>query len=176
MHPSGLDTADTSGAPVDTGALELEACEQPDLGDGRVFGPKSCTDGICEIVSGTFIMGDANPERPEQCPPRIVELSEFAIDEHEVNNHEWDACVNAGVCVEAPVWCESLVPMQEHDELPVVCISWYEASDYCAWVGRLPDGGRMGKGGTRYRWAIVAMGQPGTVMCNSQLPLCGGLL
>ena len=85
-------------------------------------------------------MGDANPDRPEQCPPRSVELSESAIDEREVSNGEWNACVDAGACVEAPAWCESLVPMQEHDELPVVCISWYEASEYCDWVGgRLPS-------------------------------------
>ena len=130
----GIDTADTQNPMPDTGTIDLDACELPDLGEGRSLGPKSCENGICEVVAGPFIMGDANPDRPEQCPPRSVELSEFAIDEREVSNGEWNACVDAGACVEAPAWCESLVPMQEHDELPVVCISWYEASEYCDWV------------------------------------------
>ncbi len=89
--------------------------------------------------------------------PQIqVELKPFAIDAHEVTNYQYEYCVAAGGCSE-PRFGNALSDDQKSyyaDErfrdYPVVAISWEQANDYCAFLGRrLP---------TEFEWERVAKG------------------
>jgi formylglycine-generating enzyme required for sulfatase activity len=91
------------------------------------------------VPGGAFIVG-CNAAVSEDCyggdrelPAGTETLPGFFIDRTEVTAGAYAACVSAGAC-RAPN-CNSDSP--EH---PVVCVSWNDARDYCAWRGaRLPS-------------------------------------
>lgn len=90
------------------------------------------------VPEGSFIRGrsDGNPdERPE----REVFLSAYYIDETEVTNLYWAACVSAGVCAEPEFTGSpsrfSYYGTDVYKDYPVLYISWNEAQEYCNWRG-----------------------------------------
>ncbi len=109
------------------------------------------------VPAGQFWVGcagstDAQCEEPEK-PGHTMRLESFWIDRHEVTVAEYRACVQASACSSSglgqPVWFNG----EKHPELawacnwgkpgrdshPIDCVSWYQARDYCTWVGkRLP--------------------------------------
>lgn len=112
-------------------------------------------DQMIKIDRGRFTLGcraRRDPEcEPDEQPPRRVYLDSFAIDTYEVTWRKYAECVAAGVCTkvalaQCEVWTgEGFVrgaglPMTFFDpDLPVVCVTWTQAAEYCAWVGkRLP--------------------------------------
>jgi formylglycine-generating enzyme required for sulfatase activity len=65
-----------------------------------------------------------------------VEISAFLIDQHEVTQAEYQACVVAGACVPPR---GSFDPLGRAD-FPVTDVSWDDAVAYCAFAGkRLPS-------------------------------------
>ncbi|WAS91355.1 formylglycine-generating enzyme family protein [Nannocystis punicea] len=108
-----------------------------------------------KIDRGWFVLGCRNRRDP-QCeadekPPRSVRLDSFMIDRYEVTWKDYAACVAGGGCSKvATSRCEvwtgeafvrgaALAPGFLGEDHPVVCATWEQAAEYCAWKGkRLP--------------------------------------
>jgi formylglycine-generating enzyme required for sulfatase activity len=136
----------------------------------------ACADGIeppattemVQISEGLdFLFGSTEPcleGEPIQCsalenipityPTVMVRLKPFAIDVHEVTNLQYSYCVAMGECSEPTYGNTLTVPdyygNSQFDHYPVVNVTFGQATDYCAFVGRaLP---------TEAQWERVAGG------------------
>ncbi|MGM0577842.1 MAG: formylglycine-generating enzyme family protein [Myxococcota bacterium] len=144
-----------------TGITPPEPTEMVEIRDGLTFtfgSDEPCSsDSLasdpfdpCEEGEGTLV--------PETDPAVEVALEPFAIDEHEVTNIQYEYCVEAGGCPELPAFNAVAAEQQEYyridefDDYPVVQVTWEQARDYCAFVGkRLP---------TEFEWERAAKGNP----------------
>ncbi|MFA6317603.1 MAG: SUMF1/EgtB/PvdO family nonheme iron enzyme [Elusimicrobiota bacterium] len=144
--------------------------------------------GMALVPAGDFIMGSPRGEGSEdEFPPHPVHLDAFYIDKHEVTNAQYGRCVQAGACRrpdlgecrvhDGRTWIkgEPLADAFKGDDRPVVCVSWEEAQDYCAWAGR--HGKRLateaewekaaaGPKGHRFPWGYDAPGAKGVFRMN----------
>lgn len=65
-----------------------------------------------------------------------VILDAFWLDQTEVTNTQYEQCVVAGVCNQSAYANDN---NYNGAEKPVIGVSWFDAVDYCKWVGgRLP--------------------------------------
>lgn len=82
------------------------------------------------VPAGAFIRGDATSDSS----PRIVTLSAFWMDRHEVTVGRYMGCVEAAKCTfpGSGPWCT--VTAKDRN-LPVNCVSRDQAHKYCEWVG-----------------------------------------
>ncbi len=132
-------------------------------------------DDMVRIAGGEYLLGDEDPSRKADAPPRRVALEPFMIDRHEVTNREFSAFVRATghvtdaeeagygwvfragesdwQRVEGADWRHPLGPesgIEGLEEHPVVLVSWYDAGAYAGWAGkRLP---------TEAEWEVAARG------------------
>ena len=153
------------GSPMDSSPPEVEPCAEGAVGSGDATGFADCSEGICEVPAGAFLMGVSDPATPDRCPARTVELSAYALDQHEVTVAEWAACEAAGACEALPD-CPSAAPRVEDEELlPATCVDWDQAVAFCDWSGgRLP---------TEAEWERAARGVEGaTYPWGSRSPDC----
>lgn len=90
-------------------------------------------DGMVSIPAGNFTMGD-----DERAPRRDIYVGGFRIDRYEVTVAHYREFLEATGTVNAPEGWDR-VDFALHGELPVAGLDWFDASAYCAWVGkRLP--------------------------------------
>jgi formylglycine-generating enzyme required for sulfatase activity len=115
----------------------------PSLGDTLT----RSVDGMVMVYvpAGEFEIGSG--EFAEDLPVHTVALDGFWIDQTEVTSAQYAQCVTEGECV-APY--DEPGCAADGDDHPVVCVSWHNAADYCAWAGaRLP---------TEEEWESAARG------------------
>lgn len=109
----------------------------PTLGIGStMIGEKGET--LVYVPAGEFTMGsDVNPD--EQ-PIHTVYLDAFWIDQTEVTNKHYKACVDAGMCEppspERSYSHANYYGNSEFDDSPVIYVNWDKANRYCeVWAG-----------------------------------------
>jgi formylglycine-generating enzyme required for sulfatase activity len=100
-------------------------------------GFKECASGcpvMIVVPAGTFSMGSPENEADRQIsegPQHEVTIAEpLAVSRFEATFEEWDACVAAAACPDAPaVW--------RRGPMPVINVSWVDAKKYAAWLVKL---------------------------------------
>jgi formylglycine-generating enzyme required for sulfatase activity len=124
------------GPSVLTAEQEKEKAAKP----GSDF--KECATGCPTMVvvpAGKFMMGSPESEEghdDREAPQHEVTIAKpFAVGRTEVTFAEWDACVAAGACVQAPdsTW--------GRDDRPVINVSWDDAKQYVDWLSRITGKG-----------------------------------
>jgi hypothetical protein len=122
------------------------------------------------VDAGSFIMGcdDVNCDENEK-PAHAVDLDGYYIDRYEVTNAQYQACLNAGACTppqESPYLGPSVYfNVATYANHPVVNVNWFQAADYCTWVGkRLPS---------EAEWEKAARGTDGRIYAwGNDTPTC----
>ena len=96
------------------------------------------------VPEGPFAMGANNGIRNEG-PEHTVSLKAYYIDRTEISNAQWNAYAIA----------EHVRPNLNTPDHPVVNVSWFNADEYCKWLGgRLP---------TEAEWEKAARGTDGRI-------------
>jgi len=115
--------------------------------------PASATAGsMASVPQSTFSMGCNatvdNECRADEKPAHNVTLDAFQIDNTEVTQEEYAACVEAKACNPPSCAWDCSTP-----GLPAGCIDFVQAKAYCVWAGkRLP---------TEAEWELAARGTDG---------------
>lgn len=133
--------------------------------DSRWPQPTPCPaapDGFSCVPGGPFTRGmnlgddshecgqpDMFPENPATHPAQVVWVQTFFMQQREVTNAQYEACVAADVCDQAgPQYVDF-----DADEQAITGVNWFHAQQYCGWIGgRLP---------TEAEWELAARGHDG---------------
>ena len=106
------------------------------------WGTSSCTFDPTPITwisipGGSFEMGSVAAGQVDERPVHTVSVASFELTKTEVTVTQYAACVNDGGACTVPststFWCNWADP--GYEDHPVNCVSWYQAVDFCAWVG-----------------------------------------
>jgi len=154
--------------PVDSGPLPVLRAER--------LSWVSPADGmtLMGIPEGEFWMGSSADDaygEPDEVPLRRVYLDGFWIDQTEVTNAMYEACVRAGACTPltstfAPYSPHPYFGDPAYDDYPVVNVIWDQASAYCTWAGRrLPseaewEKAARGTDARRFPWEWIGVADP----------------
>jgi formylglycine-generating enzyme required for sulfatase activity len=127
------------------------------------FSPGTEPNPMVHIPEGAFPMGRSDRTVTEgqgnqdESPIHRVYVSEFMMDKFEVTNLQYRAFVDATGHRVPRHWKEGGIPPGKENH-PVNYISWFDANDYCHWVGkRLPsesewEKAARGADGLRFPW------------------------
>lgn len=119
-------------------------------------GSRETLDDLSDMVfiePGEFIRG-TNDGKADQGPARTIYLDEYWIDVYEVTNEAYQQFIIATNRSSPDHWAEGRYA-SGRDNHPVVGVTWYDADEYCRYVGkRLP---------TEAEWEKAARGTDGRV-------------
>lgn len=92
---------------------------------------------MVRVPAGAFTMGSDN-RLPDEGPAHRVDLKSYMIDLYEVTNLQYKQFIDATSHRSPSHFRNRTFPPGKADH-PVTFVSWYDATDYCAWAGkRLP--------------------------------------
>jgi formylglycine-generating enzyme required for sulfatase activity len=172
-------------APVALPAAEVAPQSTPAI---RVGTGKKGRDPVAmvTVAAGPFLMG-CNEAVDSECldderPGHTVVVKAFKIDRTEVTVRQFARCVAAGACSSAgltmPFYGGKDQPeraaycnwqQKGREQHPINCVSWQQATAYCAWVGkRLPteaewEKAARGTDGRKYPWGNTGYASAGKV-------------
>ena len=114
---------------------------------------KSTLKDMALIPEGEFVMG-SNERWDDEAPEHISSTKAFYMDLNEVTNADYKNFIDATEH-EAPYhWPEGNLPKTKELH-PVVYVSWFDADNYCKWIGKsLP---------TEQEWEKAARGLDGLI-------------
>lgn len=113
----------------------------------------SLPQGMAYVPGGEFQMGNDAGDMLSR-PAHMVRVEPFYMDMTEVSNEAYLKFVTATGHDPPSVW-EKGVFTEEKSKFPVTGVTWYEAAEYAAWMGkRLP---------TEAEWELAARGFDGRI-------------
>ncbi|HHW97251.1 SUMF1/EgtB/PvdO family nonheme iron enzyme [Myxococcota bacterium] len=133
-------------------------------------------EGMVKVPGGLFRFG-CDDELDGPCaqaerPSRLVQVHGFKIDKTEVTVEAYKKCVDAEVCTRAVAGDECNWGESGRDNYPINCVTWYQADQYCRWVGGyLPsevewERAARGDDGRLYPWGNEAPDADGIFRAN----------
>lgn len=168
-EPSATSPAAVAGSPI---VVKTPVGANPAGGDL----PTDAPEGRLIIPGGRFRMGcedalDGACAAAER-PSRLVEVAAFFLDRTEVTVAAYRRCVEADACTPAVAGDECNWGEPDRDDFPINCVTWHQATAYCAWAdGRLPteaewERAARGDDGRLYPWGNVAPDAGGVFRAN----------
>ena len=162
--PLGPAPAPANSAP----ALHLTPMSLYNLGfRGYSVGGVECIlPPICPVPGGVFPMGSDKTRDPQakydETPQYPVEVAAFAIGQHPVTVAEYACAVRAKAVREPEAYAGvDWAKQQAHPDHPVVCVSWYDAVTYCAWLAKTT--GQSWRLPSEAEWEKAARGTDGRI-------------
>jgi formylglycine-generating enzyme required for sulfatase activity len=136
---------------------------------------------LLPVPAGDFRMGTEKSfvgSQPDELPQHKVQMGAFWIDQTEVTQGMYQACVDDGAC--SPVSDDITAALGADPQLPAAGVTWFQASQYCAWAGRsLPteaqwEKSARGTDGRLYPWGWVGAPKSGSSLrlnfCDASCP------
>jgi formylglycine-generating enzyme required for sulfatase activity len=162
-HPDGSGDTDTD---ADTDS-DIDADTDTDCDDGATLADSYGVVWV-NICGGSFQMGDPTGMWWKQ-PVHEVTIPTFEMTETEITVAQFGECVKAGSCLEpVPVADDDNCVWGEtgFDEHPVNCVDFYQAEEFCAWMGgRLPSE-------SEWEYAARSGGQNVYYPWGDEMPTC----
>ena len=107
---------------------------------------------LVAIPAGEFLMGSDTGQDNER-PVHRVWIDAFQLSAHQVTNAEYAIYLSSEGKLQPPFFHD---PAFSHPRQPVVGVSWFEATEYCAWLGSAT--GRTYRLPTEAEWERSARG------------------
>lgn len=116
------------------------------MANQRKFEPcRSAPERMVCIPGGIYVRGseqyaqDNKEYRRAESPRNYVILDTYYVDQYEVTNAQYRACMDAGYCRKPAIWVSKGSAFWKRfrtPDRPFVRATWFMSRDYCRWMGK----------------------------------------